>query len=69
MRYLKFHRVARAILQASAAAFIFSLVFGTMADNTGFTLLVYILITALIAGAFLWFLVDPSKQLVINEET
>jgi MFS family permease len=51
-----------------SAAFIFSITFGKMADTAGFSLPVYILVTALLSGAFLWFVVDPSKPLVANEE-
>lgn len=43
--------------------------FGKLADTSGFSLPVYILIMALIAGAFLWFAVDPSRPLVVNEKT
>ena len=51
------------------AAFLFSVIFGKMADTTGFSLPVYILITALIVGAFLWYFVDPSKPLVVKDNT
>ena len=51
-----------------SAAFVFSITFGKMADTGGFSLPVYILIVALLAGAFLWFAIDPSKPLVVNEE-
>lgn len=51
------------------AAFLFSIIFGKMADTTGFSLPVYILITALIVGAFLWYFVDPSKPLVVEDKT
>jgi MFS transporter, ACS family, glucarate transporter len=52
-----------------SAAFLFSIIFGRMADKTGFSLPVYILIAALIAGAFLWYFVDPSKQLITKDQT
>jgi sugar phosphate permease len=50
-----------------AAAFIFSIIFGKMADTTGFSLPVYILVIALIAGSVLWLAVDPSKPLIVDE--
>lgn len=50
-----------------SAAFLFSIIFGKLADSAGFSLPVYILIAALLLGAFLWLAVDPSKPLVVNE--
>jgi ACS family glucarate transporter-like MFS transporter len=49
-------------------AFLFVTFFGKLVDISGFNFPVYILVVILIAGALLWFLVDPSKPLVVDEE-
>jgi sugar phosphate permease len=50
-----------------SAAFIFSIVFGKMADIMGYSLPVYILAIALIAGSGIWLGVDASKPLIVGE--
>ena len=51
-------------------AFLFVTFFGKLVDvSNGFSLPVYILVAILFTGAMLWFLVDPSKALMTDEET
>ena len=50
-------------------AFLFVTFFGKLVDaSNGFSLPVYILVAILFTGALLWFLVDPSKPLLTDEE-
>jgi sugar phosphate permease len=54
---------------AQMASFFFVTLFGKLADTShGFSLPVYILATVLLVCSFLWFVVDPSKPLVEDEE-
>jgi len=48
-------------------AFLFVLFFGKIVDALGFAVPVYMLAVALLTGSLLWFFVDPSKPLVMNE--
>src|SRR5215831_16340837 len=50
-------------------AFFFVTVFGKLIDAShGFSLPVYILAAVLLSSSFLWFVVDPSKPLVVKED-
>jgi ACS family glucarate transporter-like MFS transporter len=51
------------------AAFLIVILFGKIADIThGFNMPLYIIVTALFTGAFLWLVVDPSKPLIVKDE-
>lgn len=53
---------------AQLTSFLFVVVFGKLVDaSRGFSLPVYILATVLLLCSFVWFLVDPSKPLVMDE--
>jgi sugar phosphate permease len=54
---------------AQVTSFLFVTVFGNLIDVThGFSLPVYILASVLLSCSFIWFLVDPSKPLFVDEE-
>ena len=54
---------------AQLTSFFLVTVFGKLIDAShGFSLPVYILVTSLLVCSFLWFVVDPSKPLAVDEE-